>query len=43
MPQLNPGDRFPAFEWRLTDGATLRVPDGLAAGWNVILFYRGHF
>jgi len=38
-----PGDRFPALDLTLTDGRALALPDGLDAGWAVVLFTRGHF
>jgi hypothetical protein len=38
-----PGERFPSLELTLTDGRTLALPDGLDAGWAVVLFTRGHF
>lgn len=38
-----PGERFPELDLALTSGAALRLPDGLGAGWAVVLFYRGHF
>jgi peroxiredoxin len=43
MGTLAPGDRFPSIELAITDGSTLKLPDGLGTGWSVILFYRGHF
>jgi peroxiredoxin len=41
MTLLSPGDQFPALLLSLPGGDTLAVPDGLAGGFGVILFYRG--
>ncbi|RKN33921.1 peroxiredoxin family protein [Micromonospora musae] len=41
MTLLQPGERFPALTLSLPDGETLRVPDALAGGFGVVLFYRG--
>jgi peroxiredoxin len=38
---LYPGDRFPALTQALTGDGTLRLPDGLAGHFSVVLFYRG--
>jgi len=40
--KLNTGDAFPSIELLLPGGRSIRVPDGLGAGYRVILFYRGH-
>jgi peroxiredoxin len=40
---LTAGTRFPDLELRCVDGSTLTLPEGLAPGWSVVLFYRGHF
>ena len=39
--QLNPGDRFPDYIVRLTDGGTLDLPRDLRGEYAVIIFYRG--
>jgi peroxiredoxin len=39
--QLNPGDPFPDYTVRLTDGRTLRIPEELQGEYAVIIFYRG--
>ena len=39
--QLNPGDRFPDYTVRLTNGRTLRIPQELTGEYAVIIFYRG--
>jgi peroxiredoxin len=41
MTLLSPGDQFPALLLSLPGGDTLAVPDALAGGFGVILFYRG--
>ncbi|RKN22160.1 peroxiredoxin [Micromonospora musae] len=41
MSLLQPGEHFPALTLSLPDGETLRVPDALAGGFGVVLFYRG--
>ena len=41
--KLNTGDAFTRLTLHLTDGSLLDLPDGLAAKWKVILFYRGHW
>ncbi len=41
--KLNTGDTFPKLTFKLTDGGTLSVPDGIDAKYKVILFYRGHW
>ena len=41
MTLLNPGDHFPALSFNLTDGDTIDLPDALAGGYGVVLFYRG--
>src|SRR5271163_3077362 len=41
MTLLNPGDRFPALTFNLSDGETIELPDALAGSYGVILFYRG--
>jgi len=34
---------FPELRLQLVDGRTLRVPAELEPGWQVLLFYRGHW
>jgi peroxiredoxin len=41
MTLLHPGDRFPALSVPLSGGDTLFLPDALAGGFGVVLFYRG--
>jgi hypothetical protein len=41
MTLLNPGDRFPDIELTRPGGETLQLPDALAGGYGVVLFYRG--
>lgn len=41
MPVLNPGDTFPAVAVTTSEGQTFHVPEALAGGFGVILFYRG--
>ncbi|SCE65511.1 Peroxiredoxin [Micromonospora coriariae] len=41
MSLLRPGDQFPALTLSLPGGETLQVPDALAGGFGVLLFYRG--
>jgi peroxiredoxin len=41
--KLNTGDTFPTLALTVSDGSTLRVPDGLGSGYRIILFYRGHW
>ncbi|MEU6205980.1 peroxiredoxin family protein [Micromonospora musae] len=41
MSLLQPGVRFPALTLSLPGGESLRVPDALAGGFGVVLFYRG--
>jgi peroxiredoxin len=38
---LHPGDPFPALTVRLPGGGSLHLPDALAGGFGVVLFYRG--
>jgi len=39
--QLNPGDAFPAFKVKLTNGQTLDLPKDLTGDYAVIIYYRG--
>ena len=39
--QLNPGDAFPPFNVKLTDGRRLDVPKDLKGDYAVIIYYRG--
>jgi peroxiredoxin len=41
MTLLNPGDQFPNFTVALPGSGTLALPDALAGGFGVVLFYRG--
>jgi len=41
MALLNPGDQFPPLTVSLPGGDTLGLPDALAGGFGVVLFYRG--
>ena len=41
MTLLNPGDQFPTLTVSLPDGDILDLPDALAGGFGVVLFYRG--
>lgn len=41
--KLGIGAQFPRMTLSLTDGSTLALPDGLAAKYSAVLFYRGHW
>ena len=41
MTLLPPGDQFPALPLTPPGGGTLALPDALAGGFGVVLFYRG--
>src|SRR6202789_1262964 len=41
MSLLHPGDRFPTLTVALPGGETLSLPNALAGGFGVVLFYRG--
>jgi peroxiredoxin len=41
MTMQRPGDLFPTLNFKLADGETLDLPDALAGGYGVVLFYRG--
>ncbi|MEO3868881.1 redoxin domain-containing protein [Nonomuraea sp. B12E4] len=41
MNLLHPGDKFPALTVSLPGAETLQLPDALAGGFGVVLFYRG--
>jgi peroxiredoxin len=41
MPLLQPGDTFPQLSLSVSGGGTVTVPDALAGGFGVVLFYRG--
>jgi peroxiredoxin len=41
MTLLKPGDQFPALTLALPGGHSLALPDALAGGFGVVLFYRG--
>jgi peroxiredoxin len=40
MTLLQPGDRLPTLTVALPGGETLSLPDALAGGFGVVLFYR---
>jgi hypothetical protein len=39
--QLGPGDAFPTYTVRTTDGGMLNIPADLKSEYSVIIFYRG--
>jgi peroxiredoxin len=41
MTLFHPGDRFPTLNVPLAGGETLSLPNALAGGFGVVLFYRG--
>jgi peroxiredoxin len=41
MTLLNPGDSFPELTVTVPGGDTITLPDALAGGFGVVLFYRG--
>lgn len=41
--RLDPGDRFPHVTVSRLGGGEIDLPDDVADGWAVILFYRGHW
>jgi peroxiredoxin len=41
MTMPHPGDLFPALNFKLANGETLDLPDALAGGYGVVLFFRG--
>ena len=41
MTLLHPGDRFPTINVPLAGSETLSLPEALAGGFGVVLFYRG--
>ena len=41
MTLLHPGDPFPTLTVPLSGGGTFSLPDDLAGGFGVVLFYRG--
>lgn len=41
MPFLSPGDPFPALTVAKAGGGSITLPDDLAGGFGVVLFYRG--
>ena len=41
--KLGIGAQFPRMTLNLTDGSPLALPEGLAAKYSVVLFYRGHW
>jgi peroxiredoxin len=40
---LDTNDAFPQLELRLVSGEKLTLPEGIGAGYSVVLFYRGHW
>lgn len=40
---LNPGDTFPEFELRTSDGGMLALPGAIDSDYAVVLLYRGHW
>jgi hypothetical protein len=40
---LDTNDMFPQLELRLVSGEKLKLPEGIGAGYGVVLFYRGHW
>ena len=43
MTLLSPGDTFPALTVPRVGGGTITLPDDLAGGFGVVLFYRGNW
>ncbi|HWE65382.1 MAG TPA: peroxiredoxin family protein [Acidimicrobiales bacterium] len=43
MTLLNPGDTFPAITVPRAGDGTISLPDDLAGGFGVVLFYRGNW
>ncbi len=41
--RLNNGDLFPSVSGPTVVGGSLTIPEDLSKGWNVVLFYRGHW
>ncbi len=41
--KLGIGVAFPSLSIATTDGGSMRLPDGMAGKYKVILFYRGHW
>jgi len=41
--KLGIGAVFPSLSIATTDGASMRLPEGMAGKYKVILFYRGHW
>jgi hypothetical protein len=40
---LDSNDSFPALEFQLVSGDTLKFPQGTGDGYGVLLFYRGYW
>lgn len=40
---LDSGQRFPRLEFDTVAHGPLSLPDGLGAGWAVVLLYRAHW
>jgi peroxiredoxin len=41
--RLTNGERFPRITADNSAGGSMTIPDDLADGWAVLLFYRGHW
>ena len=39
--KLDSGDKFQELTLKLIDGSSLTLPEDIADGWSVLLFYRG--
>ncbi len=40
---LDTGDFFPHLEFRLANEEFVSLPGDFGEGWNILLFYRGHW
>jgi hypothetical protein len=40
---LDTNDMFPELNLQLVSGESLKIPEGIADGYGVLLFYRGHW
>jgi len=41
--KLDSGAQFPKMEFKLTDGASIMLPEITAGQWTVLLVYRGRW
>jgi len=41
--KLNTGDSFPPMTVDLVGGGSMNLPGDLDGGYNIVLFYRGHW